>query len=94
MLPCIGRDVSAPVDCTCMQTAAAASLQCIVLTLSPAFSSDSVLIGLPASWPYLSLPSACANRPTMDDMLTLDIEPRGIYVAAFFIVYIINHDFT
>ena len=87
MLPCIGRDVSAPVDCTCMQTAAAASLHCIVLTLSPAFSSDSVLIGLPASWPYLSLPSAFANRPTMDDMLPLDIEPLGIYVAAFFNVY-------
>ena len=84
MLPCIGRDVSAPLDCTCMQTAAAASLQCIVLTLLPAFSSDSVFIDLPASWPYLSLPSAFANRPTMDDMLTLDIEPRGVYVAAFF----------
>jgi len=67
-----------------MQTAAAASLQCIVLTLLPAFSSDSVFIDLPASWPYLSLPSAFANRPTMDDMLTLDIEPRGVYVAEFF----------
>ena len=62
-----------------------------ILTLLTAFSGDSAYIDLPASWPYLALPSPFANRPSIDDMLSLDIEPRGVYVAAFFNVEIIIH---
>ena len=60
-----------------------------MLTLLTAFSGDSAFVDLPASWPYLALPSPFANRPAMDDMLSLDIEPRGVYVAAFFNVDVI-----
>jgi len=48
------------------------------------FSTDTAFADLPAAWPYLALPVSFNNRPLMTDMVSLDIQSRGVYVAAFY----------